>query len=90
MGAATMPAAPVEEAEAADWWPLAVDDAPPVVAVAMVVAPEAPEAAAVTVEAWCWVAAAAALEDRRGAAAVQKEVTWFWTVAFSGRPGQLL
>ena len=25
-----------------------------------------------------------------GAAAVQKEVTWFWTVAFSGRSGQLL
>jgi len=25
-----------------------------------------------------------------GAAAVQKEVTWLWTVAFSGRLGQLL
>jgi len=70
--------------------PEAVADTPGVVAVTMVFAPEAPEAVAAVVEAWGMVAAAAALEDRRGAAAVQKEVTWFWTVALSGRLGQLL
>ena len=64
-GAATKPAAPVAEAEAADLLPKAVADTPPVVAVATVFTPEAPEAVAAVVEAWDMVAAAAALEDRR-------------------------
>lgn len=64
-GAATKPAAPVEEALAADWLPEAVAATPPVVAVTRVFAPEAPEAVVAVVEAWGMVAAAAALEDRR-------------------------
>ena len=83
-GAATKPAAPVGEAEAAEWLPEAVADVPGVVAATMVFAPEAPEAVVAVVEAWCMVAAAAALEDRRLECVLADPV-----LCFEGRRGRL-